>query len=88
YELQLERRARRSLERVPERDYLRLERAIDALAEKTRPRGAQKIRGPAPLWRIRVGDYRIIYAVFDQECIVKIVAVGRRSEHTYEDISR
>lgn len=35
------------------------------------------------LWRLRVGDYRIIYGVFDRERLVKIVRVARRREDTY-----
>ena len=64
-----------------------MESAIDALVVEPRPRGARKVRGQALLWRIRVGEYRVIYAVFDGERIVKIVRVTRRSERTYEGLS-
>jgi mRNA interferase RelE/StbE len=84
YELQVERAARRNLAGVPADDYARLERAIDALAEEPRPRGSKKLRAPAPMWRIRVGTYRVIYSVFERERIVKILAVARRGGRTYE----
>ena len=84
FELQVEREARRALGRVPGADYSRLERAIDALAEEPRPRGSKKLRAWAPLWRIRVGDYRIVYSVFDRERIVKVLRVARRGQRTYE----
>lgn len=84
YELQVERAARRGLARVPADDYARLERAIDALAEEPRPRGSKKLRAPAPMWRIRVWDYRVIYSVFERERIVKILGVARRRSQTYE----
>lgn len=84
YELQVERAARRILARVPAADYSRLEKAIDALAEEPRPRGSKKLKAQAPLWRIRVGNYRVVYAVFDQERIVKILRVARRGQQTYE----
>ena len=84
YELQVERAARRSLAGIPADDYARLERAIDALAEEPRPRGSKKLRAPAPMWRIRVGNYRVIYSVFERERIVKILGVARRGSRTYE----
>lgn len=86
YELQVERRARRDLDGLPQADYMRVQRSIDALAEDPRPRGAKKVRAGAPLRRIRVGDYRVIYAVFERERIVKVVRVARRSERTYRDL--
>ena len=84
YDLQLERRARRALEGIPQRDYERIERAVDSLLENPRPRGSIKLQAAAPLWRVRVGDYRVIYAVFDRERLVKIVDVARRTTQTYE----
>ena len=87
YELQVERAARRELERLPQRAYERLEQAIDSLVAVPRPRGARKVRGTANLWRIRVGEYRAVYAVFDRENLVKIVRVMRRTSRTYEGLS-
>jgi mRNA interferase RelE/StbE len=84
YKLQVERRVRRALVALPQRDYIRIERAIDGLANEPRPRGTKKLHGGAPLWRLRVGEYRVIYAVFDRERIVKIVGVARRREDTYD----
>ena len=84
YKLQVERRVRRAIDALPQRDYIRIERAIDALADEPRPRGTKKLRGGTPLWRLRVGEYRVIYAVFDRELIVKIVGVARRREDTYD----
>jgi mRNA interferase RelE/StbE len=86
FELQVEREARRALARVPAADYSRLERAIDALAEEPRSRGSKKLKARAPLWRVRVGNYRVIYAVFDGERIVKILRVAQRGQRTYEGL--
>lgn len=86
FELQVEREARRALVRMPITDYLRLERAIDALAQEPRPRGSKKLRAQAPLWRLRVGNYRIVYSVFDRERIVKVLRVARRGQRTYENL--
>jgi mRNA interferase RelE/StbE len=84
YELRVERRARRELEALPEAAYLQIERAIDELAEQPRPRGAKKLHGHPFLWRLRVGRYRIIYAIFDKERLVRIVLVAPRREDTYD----
>jgi len=83
YELQLERRAKKDIEGIPD-TYERVEDAIESLAHEPRPPGCLKMRGPAPLWRIRIGEYRIIYAVFDRERIVKVARVVRRTGQTYE----
>jgi len=49
------------------------------LAQTPRPRGTEKVRG-ADLWRIRQGDYRIVYAVDDDRQLVTVVRIGRRPE--------
>jgi mRNA interferase RelE/StbE len=83
YELQVERRARQELDALPEAAYSRIEEAIDGLIEEPRPRGARKLRGYPFLWRLRVGRYRIIYAVFDKERLVRITGIRLRREDTY-----
>ena len=83
YELQVERAARKDLDRLRERDYQRIEAAIDRLAAEPRPRGARKLRGAEGRWRMRVGDYRVVYAVFQKERLVKILRVLRRTTTTY-----
>lgn len=88
YELQLERAAERSLSRISVADYIRLEAAIDRLAEEPRPRGSLKLQSSAPLFRIRVGGYRVIYAVFDDERLVKILQVSKRDDQTYRNLER
>ena len=51
---------------------------IEALAKEPRPKGCRKLRGEKNLWRIRVGDYRVIYAVHDDKEVVDIIAVRHR----------
>ncbi len=86
YELQVERAARKDLERLPEGDFRRIEAAIDALAIDPRPHGVRKLRGVGNRWRMRVGEYRILYAVFDKERLVKILGVPRRTSRTYRSL--
>jgi mRNA interferase RelE/StbE len=88
YELEVHRRARRVLERLsrasPE-DFAKVAAAIDGLADEPRPTGAAKLRGRGPLWRIRVGNYRIVYDVFDPDQLVTIEDVLRRSTTSYKE---
>lgn len=53
---------------------------IEALALEPNPRGCRKLHGEENLWRIRVGDYRVIYAIHHKEQIVDIIAVRHRSK--------
>lgn len=68
-------------------DYFRIDAAIDSLRSDPRPRGVTKLKGRAPLYRIRVGEYRIIYAVFDPDQLVTVEAISRRTTTTYKDKS-
>lgn len=78
----LDRRTRKELDRIPEPDFGRIAAALLTLENDPRPPGCRKLRGSEG-WRIRVGAWRIIYHVDDEEHIVTIVAVKRRREDTY-----
>jgi mRNA interferase RelE/StbE len=58
----------------------RLSRRIDALARNPRPPGAKLLHGGERLYRIRAGDYRILYRVEDRRLIVLVVKLGHRRE--------
>jgi len=53
---------------------------IESLAQEPRPRGCKKLRGPSRLWRVRVGEYRIIYGIDDRQRVVDVVIVRHRRE--------
>lgn len=57
----------------------RIAKAIDALGVEPRPRGARPLVGYPGLWRIRIGDYRVVYAVKDAELVVLALRVAHRS---------
>lgn len=59
---------------------MRLVEAIDKLAENPRPRGCKKLAGRYDLYRIRVGRYRVVYAIRDEVLVVVIVAIGHRRD--------
>ena len=78
----LDRKTRRQLDRIHEPDFGRIAEAILRLEDDSRPPGCRKLRGLEG-WRIRVGNWRVIYHINDQERLVTIVAVKRRREDTY-----
>lgn len=53
---------------------------IDALADDPRPRGVEKLRGSESTYRVRVGDYRILYEIADRALIVTVIKVGHRRD--------
>jgi len=55
-------------------------RKIDALADNPRPSGAEKLKGAKDLWRIRSGNYRIIYTIQDEALLVLVIRIGHRRE--------
>lgn len=67
----------RKLDRETQR---RLRPRIDALASEPRPAGAKRLQGRENLWRIRAGDYRIVYEVRDQILVVLVVRIAHRRE--------
>jgi len=78
----LDQKTRRQLDRIHEPDFGRIAEAILKLEDDPRPPGCRKLHGLEG-WRIRVGNWRVIYHINDQEHLVTIVAVKRRREDTY-----
>lgn len=67
----------RKLDRVAQR---RVQAAIELVASEPRPNGAKKLIGGDGEWRVRTGDYRIVYELHDHVLLVLVVAVGHRSD--------
>jgi mRNA interferase RelE/StbE len=61
-------------------DRRRMGARIDALAENPRPSGCVKMSGQRNLWRIRAGDYRVLYTIDDVPMIVAITKVAHRRD--------
>lgn len=80
YRLLIKRSAERDLRRLPQPLFLRINEAIRALANEPRPSGTRKLKGALGGWRLRVGDYRIVYQVDDTARIVTIVRVRHRRD--------
>ena len=59
---------------------LRIQAAVELLRDDPRPTGARKLAGGDGEWRVRTGDYRIIYEIHDRRLVVLVVALGHRRE--------
>ena len=60
--------------------------AVRKLAGEPRSQGVRKIRGTEKAYRIRTGNYRVVYDVYDTDDVVLILQIARRSEATYRQI--
>jgi mRNA interferase RelE/StbE len=79
YRIELRRDAQKALDRLPKSDFQAVIAAIKDLSLTPRPRGIEKVKTTG-LWRIRQGDYRIIFFIDDSEHIITVVRVGHRRE--------
>ncbi len=80
YEVYLERAAERDLKRLSAKDFRRIISHLKPLSKTPRPSGCRKITGSKRDWRIRVGNYRIIYEIDAKAKAVKVMRVRHRRE--------
>ena len=80
YRVLLERSAEKDLARLSSEIHVRVVRTIQALAMNPRPPGCRKLAGSKHDWRIRVGDYRVVYEIADEIRVVRINRVRHRGE--------
>ncbi len=80
HEVLLERVAQRDLKRLSPGEFGRVIARIRALADEPRPPGSRKIVGAESDWRIRIGDYRIVYEIDDKARKIRVMRVRHRSE--------
>jgi mRNA interferase RelE/StbE len=80
YRVLLERGAERDLGRLSPELHSRVVTAIQALAKNPRPVGCRKLTGSKNDWRIRVGDYRVVYELADKAHEIRVNRVRHRRE--------
>ena len=80
YRIEVKSSAADTLAKIPQTHRRRIARKIDQLADNPRPRGAIVLEGPSSLYRIRVGDYRVIYQIQDAVLVVLVVRIGQRGD--------
>jgi mRNA interferase RelE/StbE len=79
YRITIKKSAAKELEALPKKDLPRIIKRIQTLAQNPRPNRSQKLSGQEQ-YRIRQGDYRIVYSIEDKESLVDIVKIGHRRE--------
>lgn len=79
YTIQIFRRAQKELAALPQLVYPRVRDAIRELADTPRPPGCKKLAGREG-WRIRVGDYRVIYEIDDRAQSITVMHIGHRRD--------
>jgi mRNA interferase RelE/StbE len=80
HEVLLSSQAQRDLRRLPAETFERVWMAIRALGTTPRPPGCRKIMGSRSDWRVRVGDYRVVYEIADAARIVRVMYIRHRRE--------
>jgi mRNA interferase RelE/StbE len=79
YKISISSKAEKQLAKLPTQFYTKIIENILNLAENPRPSGCKKLKGRAG-YRIRIGDYRVIYSIVDSILLVQVIAVGDRKE--------
>ena len=80
YRVELSPKAQRQLRALPKGVQGRIDAKILALADNPRPPGVTKLQGQEDRYRIRVGDYRVIYCIDDKTLLVLVVEIANRRE--------
>jgi len=80
YAIEIKPSAQRELDDLEDALFARVDRKILTLADNPRPPGCKKLKGYRNHWRIRIGDWRVVYTVDDGERLVSITRVAHRRE--------
>jgi mRNA interferase RelE/StbE len=80
YSVELKPSARKELEKLPAEFIERVFPRLEALGDEPRPAGCKKLKGGQQEWRIRVGDYRVVYTIDDAKLRVSVTRIRNRSD--------
>ena len=80
YSLEIKQSAQKELDALDDALFTRIDRKILALADNPRPAGCKKLKGYKDQWRVRVGDWRVLYMIDDVAKLVSITRVAHRRE--------
>lgn len=84
YQIEFSKKAQKQFKVLPKSTQNRLIAKINLLSENPRPVDCKKLKGVKDLFRLRVGDYRVVYTIEDEYLLILIVEVGHRRE-VYKD---
>ena len=85
YRIEIISTAQRQILSLSRKAQIEVAQAIDRLANAPRPSRCRKLRGVA-LWRLRLGHYRVVYAIDDKASLVTVIKVALRREDTYQGL--
>ena len=80
YKIEWKRSATRELRKLPREAVSRILQAVEELSAHPYPTGVRKLVGSEQTYRIRIGDYRVVYSVFSSTLIIQIIRVGHRKD--------
>ena len=80
YRIELLPQPRQTLVKLPRNRAVRLVTAIEGLAEEPRPPGCVRLKGTPNAYRIRIGDYRVVYEIHDDRLVVLVIRVAHRKD--------
>ena len=80
YVLEIKQSAQKELDALDDALFSRIDRKILALAETPRPAGCKKLKGYKDQWRMRVGDWRVLYVIDDAAKLVSVTRIAHRRE--------
>ena len=80
YAVELKPSARKELESLPNSILARIVRKLESLAHEPRPAGCKKLKGYKDQWRMRIGDWRVVYIIDDDARLVSVTRIAHRSK--------
>ena len=80
YSLEVKPSARKELEALPDRVLVRVVQKLESLGHAPRPTGCKKLKGYKDQWRVRVGDWRVVYIIDDAAKLIRITRIAHRRE--------
>ena len=80
YEIEVSSTAEKQLRKLSQKDQISILKRIQELSGEPRPNHSRKLRGQKNLYRVRVGNYRILYSIEDRRLTIIILKVGRRRD--------
>jgi mRNA interferase RelE/StbE len=80
YRIEISATAERKIRKLPRADQIRVIRVIQALATHPRPPGCRKLSGYDDVFRVRIGRYRVLYAIEDRRLVIIVLKVGDRKD--------
>lgn len=80
YRVEVARRAAKAITALPRKEQQRVRAIIELLADEPRPPGCVAMVGEPHAYRVRSGDYRVVYEVFDDRLLVQVVRAGHRRD--------